>query len=50
MSKDPERFQVRLDGGMAAPEDAKVSVLTAAAMRVHPHRRSTGTPRDTQAL
>ena len=29
MSKDSERFQVWLDGGMVAPEDAKVSVLTA---------------------
>ena len=29
MSKDSEPFQVWLDGGMAAPEDAKVSVLTA---------------------
>ena len=33
MSKDSERFQVWLDGGMVAPEDAKVSVLTATAMR-----------------
>lgn len=29
MSKDSERFQVRLDGGMVAPEDARVSILTA---------------------
>ena len=33
MSKDSERFQVCLDGGMVAPEDAKVSVITATAMR-----------------
>lgn len=33
MSKDSERFQVWLDGGMVAPEDAKVSVLTVTAMR-----------------
>ena len=33
MSKDSERFQVWLDGGMVAPEDARVSVLTATAMR-----------------
>ena len=33
MSKDSERFRVWLDGGMVAPEDAKVSVLTATDMR-----------------
>ena len=57
MSKDSERFRVRLDDGVVTPEDARVSVLTAtspgcevAGQARPPHRRSTGTPRDTQAL
>ena len=29
MSKDSERFQVWLDGGMVAPEDARVNIPTA---------------------
>ena len=33
MNKDSAVYQVWLDGGMVAPEDAKVSVLTATAMR-----------------
>ena len=33
MSKDSERFQVWLDGGLVALGDARVSVLTATAMR-----------------
>ena len=33
MSKDSERFRVWLDGGMVAPEDAKMNALTATAMR-----------------
>ena len=33
MNKDSAGYQVWLDGGMVAPEEAKVSVLTATAMR-----------------